>query len=191
MNPQISVLDPEFPVAVLNFWCHNSEDSRSTPVPKGTQTGIHETGKDTGSGVITSRAQSAGGTRWIRDVEEIEKAESEDQKKDKTEVLKKSLKRRLTTVVGADSDASIFGLADAYEKVDAVVDQSDEFGKAVAEHLKKTAAMKPSEAKRRRRAEQPFPRGGYPTGTMIPAGSLHQFPTFSQAVQQFPGPQSQ
>ncbi|RCN38570.1 zinc knuckle [Ancylostoma caninum] len=134
------------------------------------------------------KAQAELQTRWIRDIEEIEEGESEDQKKDKTEALKKSLKRRLTTVVGADTDASIFGLADAYEKVDSVIDQSDEFGKAVAEHLKKTAALKPSEAKRRRRTEQPFPRGGYPTGTGIPAGNLQQFPTFSPAVQQFPGP---
>ncbi|KIH68742.1 hypothetical protein ANCDUO_00917 [Ancylostoma duodenale] len=80
--------------------------------------------------------------------------------------------------VGVDMDASIFHFAGAYDKVEAVIDQTDDFGKAVAENLKRSAARKVSEAKKRKRAEpQPFRKGGFSEGT---GGSTFRFQTLPQ-----------
>ncbi|EYC45670.1 hypothetical protein Y032_0420g1140 [Ancylostoma ceylanicum] len=122
------------------------------------------------------KAQAELLARWIQDVEEIDAAPTEESRRERTEGLKKSLKRRLTTVVGADTDSTIFHLADAYEKVESVIDESDDFGKAVADHLKKSAA-KATEAKKKPRVDYPFRRGGYPAGTGVPAPAFTQFPT--------------
>lgn len=78
------------------------------------------------------QAQAALLQRWVKEVEEIERTQDEEERKEKCANLKKNLKRRLTTVVGADTDPTIFNLADTFDKVESVIDQSDEFGKAVA-----------------------------------------------------------
>ncbi|EYB97207.1 hypothetical protein Y032_0142g2298 [Ancylostoma ceylanicum] len=122
------------------------------------------------------KAQAELLAKWIQDVDEIDAAPTEESRRERTEGLKKSLKRRLTTVVGADTDSTIFHLADAYEKVESVIDESDDFGKAVAEHLKKSAA-KATEAKKKPRVDYPFRRGGYPAGTGVPAPAFTQFPS--------------
>ncbi|EYC42672.1 hypothetical protein Y032_0522g2897 [Ancylostoma ceylanicum] len=87
-------------------------------------------------------AQASLLSKWISDIDEIEATQEPEERKEKIGALKKNLKRRLTTVVGADSDAAIFQLADAYEKVETAIDQSDDFGRAVAEHLKRAATAK-------------------------------------------------
>ncbi|EYB89061.1 hypothetical protein Y032_0237g3259 [Ancylostoma ceylanicum] len=112
------------------------------------------------------KAQAELLAKWIQDVDEIDAAPTEESR----------LKRRLTTVVGADTNSTIFHLADAYEKVESVIDESDDFGKAVAEHLKKSAA-KATEAKKKPRVDYPFRRGGYPAGTGVPAPAFTQFPS--------------
>ncbi|EYC06112.1 hypothetical protein Y032_0078g1195 [Ancylostoma ceylanicum] len=122
------------------------------------------------------KAQAELLAKWIQDVDEIDAAPTEESRRERTEGLKKSLKRRLTTVVGADTDSTIFHLADAYEKVESVIDESDDFGKAVAEHLKKSAA-KATEAKKKPRVDYPFRRGGDPAGTGVPAPAFTQFPS--------------
>ncbi|EYC13427.1 hypothetical protein Y032_0044g984 [Ancylostoma ceylanicum] len=101
-------------------------------------------------------------SKWITDIEEIESTEDPDDRNEKISTLKRNLKRRLTTVVGADTDSSIFQLADAYDKVKTVIDQSDEFGKVVADHLKKSASMKSQETREKQKWDRhPFRTGGY------------------------------
>ncbi|EYC14550.1 hypothetical protein Y032_0040g271 [Ancylostoma ceylanicum] len=107
--------------------------------------------------------------RWVKDVEEIEESQDEEQRKEKCMNLKKNLKRRLTTVVGADTDPTIFNLADTFDKVESTIDQSDEFGRAVAEHLKKAAAAKSRETRNKGKFDQPFRKGGYPGGAGVSA----------------------
>ncbi|RCN32321.1 zinc knuckle [Ancylostoma caninum] len=120
-------------------------------------------------------------SRWIADLERIESAPTEEDRRNLLGDLKKNLRRRLATVVGADSDPSVFKLADAYERVESAIDQTDDFGKAVADHLKKSVNLSTSSQRKRKRGDQPFRAGGYPEGTDVSAGSPFQFPHFQYA----------
>ncbi|KHJ97105.1 zinc knuckle [Oesophagostomum dentatum] len=115
-------------------------------------------------------------SEWIDDIEDIQSLHDEGAKTTCLENLKKNLKRRLTIVVGADTEPMIFQLFDAYDEVEAAIDQSDDFGKVVAEHLKTSAASKSTEAERKKRVETPFRRSGFSVGAGEPAYSYFQFP---------------
>ncbi|KIH66726.1 hypothetical protein ANCDUO_02947 [Ancylostoma duodenale] len=109
-------------------------------------------------------------SRWIADLERIESAPTEEDRKNLLGDLKKNLRRRLATV-----------LADAYERVESAIDQTDDFGKAVADHLKKSVSLSTGSQRKRKRGDQPFRAGGYPEGTGVSAGSPFQFPHFQYA----------
>ncbi|VDL70709.1 unnamed protein product [Nippostrongylus brasiliensis] len=115
------------------------------------------------------QAQASLLAKWIGQVDDIEGEPDAEEKSQKISELRKSLKRRLTTVVGADTDASIFSLADNFEKVESVIDQTDDFGKAVAEHLKKFPNTKNQQARKKIRMDQPFRRSGYLGEAGVPA----------------------
>ncbi|EYB94901.1 hypothetical protein Y032_0166g80 [Ancylostoma ceylanicum] len=107
--------------------------------------------------------------KWVEEVEEIEESQDEEQRKEKCMNLKKNLKRRLTTVVGADTDPTIFNLADLFDKVESTIDRSDDFARAVAKHLKKSAAAKSRETRKKGKFDQLFRKGGYPVGAGVSA----------------------
>ncbi|WKY07521.1 hypothetical protein Q1695_007186 [Nippostrongylus brasiliensis] len=130
------------------------------------------------------QAQASLLTKWIGQVEEIETEPDSEEQQRKIGDLKKALKRRLTTVVGADTDSSIFSLADNFEKVDNLIDQSDEFGKAVAEHLKKLSNSKNQESRKKAKLEPPFRRSGYPGEAGVPARAFYQ-PSKQPFIPQF------
>lgn len=111
-------------------------------------------------------------------MERIESAPTEEDRKKLLEDLKKNLRRRLATVVGADSDPSVFKLADAYERVEAAIDTTDDFGKAVADHLKKSVSLTTSSQRKRKRSDRPFRGSGYLEGTVVSAGNSYQFPHY-------------
>ncbi|KAL6731138.1 hypothetical protein Aduo_002041 [Ancylostoma duodenale] len=95
-------------------------------------------------------------SRWIADLQGIEGAPIEENRRSLLEGLKKHLRRRLATVVGADSDPSVFKLADAYERVESAIDQTDDFGMAVAGHLKKSLNLTTSSQRERKHCDQHF-----------------------------------
>ncbi|WKY05783.1 hypothetical protein Q1695_006188 [Nippostrongylus brasiliensis] len=95
------------------------------------------------------QAQASLLSKSITQVEDIEVENDSEEKLRKLGEVKKNLKRRLTTVVGADTDSSIFALADNFDKVEDLIYQTDDFGKAVAEHLKKFSNSKNHDSRKR------------------------------------------
>uniref|UniRef100_A0A0N4YLD3 Reverse transcriptase domain-containing protein n=1 Tax=Nippostrongylus brasiliensis TaxID=27835 RepID=A0A0N4YLD3_NIPBR len=72
------------------------------------------------------QAQASLLSKSITQVEDIEVENDSEEKLRKLGEVKKNLKRRLTTVVGADTDSSIFALADNFDKFAEFVDHSIE-----------------------------------------------------------------
>ncbi|EYB97874.1 hypothetical protein Y032_0136g1973 [Ancylostoma ceylanicum] len=79
-------------------------------------------------------------SRWIADVERIESALTEEDRKNLLGDLKKNLRRSLSTVVDADSDSLVFKLALA-EELSRQSTKRMFFCKAVADHLKKSVNL--------------------------------------------------